>query len=71
MSAQATNEFKHASTASWGVPYRDGFTAQISRNGEVRMQITNGGPAGYYTRSDLTAIIAGLTAIRDAMPEGE
>lgn len=71
MSAQATNEFKHASTASWGVPYRDSFTAQLSRNGEVRMRITNGGQAGYYTRSDLTAIIAGLTAIRDAMPEGE
>jgi hypothetical protein len=66
-------EFKHASTASWGAPFNDVFMAKKSDNGEVRVELQSdsGLQAGYYTRRDLTAIIAGLTAIRDAMPEGE
>jgi hypothetical protein len=37
----------------------------------LRLADDDGEQSAVLNRSDLTAIIAGLTAIRDAMPEGE
>lgn len=65
-------EFKRASTAEYGAEFEDLFCAEVQQ-AQFRLAIRSrlAGGVGYFSRSDLTAIIAGLTAIRDAMPEGE
>lgn len=65
-----SKHFIHETKNSFGdrveAESRDGLTVVLTvrdRDGDLQRAI--------LTRSDLTEIIAGLTAIRDAMPEGE
>lgn len=63
-------EFRHETGNTFG-DYVEAEYPTLRKKVALRIGQTSGTRTALLTRRDLTAIIAGLTAIRDAMPEGE